>query len=127
MSEQLPSGGTELSPDEIDALHTRWSSCWTPSEVAQHLAGINTPWHVAEGWALDLFRGRQTRAHGDIEIAIPAAGFPEVRNRFPGYVFDAVGSSRVPRKRACGRRGLHTGYSAGEGSLVREAKRDRHQ
>jgi hypothetical protein len=50
---------------------------------------------VAAGWALDLFRGRQTRAHGDIEIAIPAAGFPEVRSRFPGYVFDAAGSGRI--------------------------------
>ena len=50
---------------------------------------------MAAGWALDLFRGRQTRAHGDIEIAIPAASFPEVRRRFPGYVFDAAGSGRI--------------------------------
>jgi hypothetical protein len=35
------------------------------------------------------------RAHGDIEIAIPAASFPEVRSRFPGYVFDAAGSGRI--------------------------------
>ncbi|MGW1846872.1 nucleotidyltransferase domain-containing protein [Streptomyces sp. NPDC001966] len=95
MSEQLPSGGIELSPDEIEALDSRWSSCWTPSEVAQRLAGIGTPWYVAAGWALDLFRGRQTRVHGDIEVAIPAARFPEVRCRFPGYVFDAVGSGRI--------------------------------
>ncbi|MET9824994.1 MULTISPECIES: nucleotidyltransferase domain-containing protein [unclassified Streptomyces] len=94
MSEQLP-GGTELSPDEVEALHTRWSSCWTPSRVAQQLAGIGTPWYVAAGWALDLFRGRQTRAHGDIEIAIPAASFPEVRDRFPGFVLDAVGNGRI--------------------------------
>ncbi|MFD5432726.1 nucleotidyltransferase domain-containing protein [Kitasatospora sp. NPDC127067] len=95
MSEQLPGGGIELSPDEIEALDARWSSCWTPSEVAQRLAGIGTPWYVAAGWALDLFRGRRTRAHGDIEIAIPAASFPEVRSRFPGYVFDAAGSGRI--------------------------------
>jgi hypothetical protein len=85
----------ELSPAEIEALDARWSSCWTPIEVAHHLAGIATPWCVAAGWALDLFRGRQTRAHGDIEIAIPAGGFSEVRNRFPGYIFDAVGSGRI--------------------------------
>ncbi|CAL9589563.1 nucleotidyltransferase domain-containing protein [Streptomyces sp. enrichment culture] len=95
MSEQLPSGGIEVPPDEIEALHARWSSCWTPSEVARRLAGIGTPWCVAAGWALDLFRGEQTRAHGDIEIAIPAASFPEVRRRFPGCVFDAVGSGRI--------------------------------
>jgi len=95
VSEQLPSGGIELSPDEIADLQARWSSCWTPAEVAQQLAGVGTPWYVAAGWALDLFRGRRTRAHGDIEIAIPAARFPEVRHRFPGYVFDAAGSGRI--------------------------------
>ncbi|MCL6290071.1 hypothetical protein [Streptomyces sp. 43Y-GA-1] len=95
MSEQLPSGGVELSPDEIEALDARWSSSWTPSEVAQRLAGIGTPWYVAAGWALDLFRGRRTRTHGDIEIGIPHANFPEVRRRFPGYVFDAAGSGRI--------------------------------
>ena len=91
----MPSGGIELSPAEIEALDARWSSSWSPSEVARHLAGITTPWCVAAGWALDLFHGRQTRVHGDIEIAIPAAGFPEVRSRFRGYVFDAAGSGRI--------------------------------
>jgi hypothetical protein len=95
VSERLPSGGIELSPEEIEGLDARWASCWTPSEVARRLAGIGTPWYVAAGWALDLFRGRRTRAHGDIEIAIPAADFPEVRSRFPGYVFDAAGSGRI--------------------------------
>jgi hypothetical protein len=92
----VPGGGIELSPAEIEALDARWSSCWTPGEVAQHLAGISAPWCVAAGWALDLFRGgAQTREHGDIEIAIPAASFPEVRDRFPGYAFDAVSSGRI--------------------------------
>jgi uncharacterized protein CbrC (UPF0167 family) len=95
VTEQLPGGGIELSPAEIEALDARWSSSWSPTEVARHLAGIATPWCVAGGWALDLFHGRQTRAHGDIEIAIPAAGFPEVRSRFPGYVFDAAGGGRI--------------------------------
>ncbi|MFH9299090.1 nucleotidyltransferase domain-containing protein [Streptomyces sp. NPDC017520] len=91
MSERLPSGGAGLSPDEIEALDARWSSSWTPGEVAQRLAGVSVPWCVAAGWALDLFRGGRARVHGDIEIAIPEAGFPELRSRFPGYVFDAAG------------------------------------
>ncbi|MER7282831.1 hypothetical protein ABT369_51245 [Dactylosporangium sp. NPDC000244] len=95
MKDRLPAGGIQLSPADIDALPARWSSCWTPAEVAQHLAGTATPWCVAAGWALDLFLGRQTREHGDIEIAIPAAGFPEVRDRFPGYAFDTVASGRI--------------------------------
>jgi hypothetical protein len=95
VSEQLPGGGIELSPAAIEALDARWSSCWTPRDVARHLAGIAAPWYVAAGWALDLFRGRQTREHGDIEVAIPAASFPRVRSRFPGYVFDGAGSGRI--------------------------------
>ncbi len=94
-SEQLPGGGTGLSSAELEALEARWSSCFAPGEVADRLAGIAAPWCVVAGWALDLFHGTQTRKHGDIEIAIPAASFPEVRARFPGYVFDAPGSDRI--------------------------------
>jgi len=95
VSEQLPAGGIELSPAELEALDDRWSACWSPDQVARHLAGVAAPWCVAAGWALDLFLGRQTRAHGDIEIAVPSAAFPEVRDRFPGYAFDAVSSGRI--------------------------------
>ncbi|MFC4065784.1 nucleotidyltransferase domain-containing protein [Actinoplanes subglobosus] len=95
MSTHLPDGGRQLSSDEIDALPARWASCFGPGEVARRLAGVQTPWCVAAGWALDLFRGEQTREHGDIEIAIPAGAFAEIRDRFPGHVFDAVGSGRI--------------------------------
>jgi hypothetical protein len=84
-----------LSPAEIDALDVRWSASWTPAEVARRLAGVTTPWYVAAGWALDLFRGGQTREHGDTEIGIPAARFPEIRDRFPGYVFDTLADGTI--------------------------------
>ncbi|GAA4255899.1 nucleotidyltransferase domain-containing protein [Dactylosporangium darangshiense] len=76
-------------------LHARWACCFSPAEVAQHLTGVAAPWCVAAGWALDLFRGEQTREHGDIEIAVPAAAFPLIRDRFPGYVFDTVSDGRI--------------------------------
>lgn len=94
MSEQVP-GGIELSPAQLEALGARWSSCWSPGEVADRLSGVAAPWCVAAGWALDLFLGGQRRQHGDIEIAVPAAAFPEVRDRFSGYAFDAVSSGRI--------------------------------
>jgi hypothetical protein len=84
-----------LSAAEVEALDARWSAFWTPSEVARRLAGTTMPWYVAGGWALDLFVGRPTREHGDIEIAIPAASFGEIRDRLPGYVFDAVDDGRI--------------------------------
>ena len=54
---------------------------WTPGEVAALLAGVGATWAVAGGWALDLWLGRQTREHEDLEIAVPALGFPEVQTR----------------------------------------------
>ncbi|MER7844304.1 hypothetical protein ABTZ03_10215 [Kitasatospora sp. NPDC096077] len=92
MTATLPPGGIELGADELAA---RWADAWRPEQVARRLEGVGTTWCVAAGWALDLFLGRQSRPHGDLEIAVPAAGFPEVRERFPEYVFDAVGSGRV--------------------------------
>ncbi|SDT04037.1 nucleotidyltransferase domain-containing protein [Actinoplanes derwentensis] len=95
MSEQTPAGGIVLSAAEIEALDARWASCWTPEQVAHRLSGTAVTWFVAAGWALDLFRGARTRAHGDIEIAVPAASFPEIRDCFRGYEFDAAGSGRI--------------------------------
>lgn len=95
MSETLPGGGVEIAPCDAEALDARWAGSWTPQEVARRLAGTAVPWYVAAGWALDLFRGERTREHHDIEIGVPAERFPEIRERFPGFVFDAVGSSRI--------------------------------
>ncbi|MEV1065391.1 hypothetical protein [Streptomyces sp. NPDC050263] len=87
-----PAGGAVLDADELAA---RWANAWRPEQVAERLDGVGVPWCVAAGWALDLFRGEQSRPHGDLEIAVPVAGFAEIRDRFPEYVFDAVGSGRV--------------------------------
>ncbi|WP_424215707.1 nucleotidyltransferase domain-containing protein (plasmid) [Streptomyces sp. BI20] len=92
MTESLPPGGAVFDADELDA---RWADAWRPEQVAERLHGIDVPWCVAAGWALDLFRGEQSRPHGDLEIAVPTAGFAEIRERFPEYVWDAVGSGRV--------------------------------
>ncbi|MGY5010868.1 nucleotidyltransferase domain-containing protein [Streptomyces sp. 900105755] len=92
MPDSLPPGGAVPDGGELTA---RWADPWRPEQVADRLGGVGVPWCVAAGWALDLFRGEQSRPHGDLEIAVPVAGFAEVRDRFPEYVFDAVGSGRV--------------------------------
>jgi hypothetical protein len=60
---------------------------WPPAVLADRLAGAAFPWAVAAGWALDLFRGEQTRHHDDLEIALPAGSFPEVPPLFPDVEF----------------------------------------
>src|SRR5262245_46571552 len=57
---------------------TQWQA-WAPAEAAPRLAGCPVPWAVAGGWAVDLHLGRTTRAHSDLEIAIPRAAFPTLR------------------------------------------------
>jgi hypothetical protein len=46
---------------------------WQPlsvEEVADLLSGLQVPWWIAGGWAIDLFVGRQTRPHADTDVLI---------------------------------------------------------
>ena len=48
-------------------------SAWQPLSVAElvvALAEVRTTWWLAGGWALDLFLGRQTRGHHDIDAQV---------------------------------------------------------
>jgi hypothetical protein len=67
---------------------------WTPDEVAEHLAGVATRWYVVAGWALDLFRGEQSRPHEDIEIGVPQGGFPAIRSALADLPCDVIGDGQ---------------------------------
>jgi hypothetical protein len=43
------------------------------SEQLRHVEGLPVPWYVAGGWAIDLFLGRVTRDHRDVDLAIARA------------------------------------------------------
>ncbi len=45
----------------------------TARRAVQVMAGYPRPWWVAGGWALDLYLGRRTRPHADLEISVVAA------------------------------------------------------
>jgi hypothetical protein len=83
---QLPEGGIEL----VDPV---WDP-WHPSELAALLRHVEVPWYIAGGWALDLYRGLETREHEDLEIGVPAAGFPAIREALNEFEFDVVGPGR---------------------------------
>ncbi|MZD09800.1 hypothetical protein GTW43_32665 [Streptomyces sp. SID5785] len=91
-ADRVPPGGVVPDARELDV---RWAHAWRPEQVVARLDGVAAPWCVAAGWALDLFRGAPSRPHGDLEIAVPAASFDAVRDRFPEYAFDAVGRGRI--------------------------------
>jgi len=63
---------------------SKWDP-WRPEEVAQLLAGVDVPWYVAAGWALDLFVREERRAHEDLEIAVPNARWGEIESVLAGF------------------------------------------
>jgi hypothetical protein len=64
----------------------RWEPL-APQQVAELLRGIAVPWWIAGGWALDLFLGRQTRAHHDIEIAVLRGDEERIRAHLVGWEY----------------------------------------
>jgi hypothetical protein len=60
---------------------------WTPEQLAERMAGLDVPWYVAGGWAIDLHAGRVTREHEDLEVAVPGDRFDELASRFPEMDF----------------------------------------
>jgi len=61
-----------------------WAA-WRPEHAAAQLAGVEAPWYVAAGWAIDLFLGGERREHEDLEIAAPNARFAEVAAALADY------------------------------------------
>lgn len=42
----------------------------TVAEVGDLFRSFNRPWWLAGGWALDLYLGRETRDHADVEVVV---------------------------------------------------------
>jgi hypothetical protein len=63
---------------------TLWDA-WRPEHVSALLAGVQAPWYVAAGWAIDLFLGQERREHQDLEIAVPRDRFGGIAERLSGF------------------------------------------
>jgi hypothetical protein len=72
----------------------RWDP-WTPAEVAARLEGVGATWYVLAGWALDLFQGRQTREHDDLEIGVAADEFGPIMEALVDLELFVVGGGRA--------------------------------
>ena len=53
----------------ISADPADWGSV-APREALAWFSAMPTPWWIAGGWAIDLFLGRTTRPHGDLDVGI---------------------------------------------------------
>ena len=63
---------------------------WRPEEAARLLDGVDAPWYVAGGWAIDLFLGGERRDHEDLEIAVPNTRFDVVVEALPDFEFFVI-------------------------------------
>lgn len=68
---------------------------WTPTQLSPKLEHADATWYVLAGWALDLFQGRQTREHEDLEIGVPAHEFGAVRGALAELELFVVGDGRA--------------------------------
>lgn len=75
---------------------TNWHP-WHPQELAQKLDDVALPWCVVGGWALDLWHGKQTRPHEDIEFAVLRQHLPLFRERLAGVTIYAVNNGKITR------------------------------
>lgn len=74
----------------FDPWLAEWSA-WRPEEVQRLLAGVEAPWYVAGGWAIDLFLGAQSRQHEDLEIAIAADRFEQLASALSRFELFVIG------------------------------------
>ena len=61
-----------------------WSP-FDPVEVHGLMADYRRPWWIAGGWALDLALGRQTREHGDVDVAVLRSDQLAVQSHLRGF------------------------------------------
>jgi len=62
--------------------------------VGRVMEGFGRPWFVSGGWAIDLFLGEVTRAHGDLEVGIYRRDQGALREWLVGWGFERVEEGR---------------------------------
>jgi hypothetical protein len=80
----LGAGGTFKTVDPRSGKSWR---TLTPHEAVVLLSVLRAPWWVAGGWALDLFLGKVTRAHGDLDVGIFRSDAADVVASLSGWEF----------------------------------------
>jgi Aminoglycoside-2''-adenylyltransferase len=66
---------------------------WQPTDPnagAAWFSSVDAPWWIAGGWALDLYLGRQSRAHADLDVGVLRCDVGRIRERLPSWeMFEA--------------------------------------
>ena len=62
----------------------KWED-FDPSRLSSLMRTFDAPWWVAGGRALDLWMGRQTRAHQDVDVAVLRDDQEQIHEAFGGW------------------------------------------
>jgi hypothetical protein len=61
-----------------------------PHAAAARMAGLGAPWCVGGGWAVDLFLGRVTRPHADVDLVLLRGDQQRLHEHLAGWRFQRV-------------------------------------
>lgn len=79
----------------MDARLTMADGTFSPVlEIAGVLREFRRPWFVAGGWAIDLFLGRVTRAHEDVDVVIFREDQLDLQDFLRGWRFTKIARGR---------------------------------
>ncbi|MEX1102724.1 MAG: amino acid transporter [Dehalococcoidia bacterium] len=62
----------------------------TPAEVGELLRGIEAPWWIAGGYAIEAFAGRELREHGDVDVGLLRRDQLAVQRTLDGWELHAA-------------------------------------
>ncbi len=68
---------------------------WSPAELSHRLACVSRPWCIVGGWALDLWHGKKTREHEDLEFTILRKDFGIFRHALNDMEFYTVNNGVI--------------------------------
>ena len=63
--------------------------------AAALMSGFHSPWGIAGGWAIDLFLGRESRPHADIDVAILRDDQRELHTRLSSARVEKVAAHQL--------------------------------
>jgi hypothetical protein len=71
-------------PEALQTAAQLWEPM-KPGEARKLLAAVTCRWWIAGGWALDLFLGRESRPHRDLDVGILRRDAPRVIEALPQW------------------------------------------
>ena len=85
----------------FEQLHGPWHRL-RPADAADLFDGLDAPWWIAGGWAIEVLSG-VPRRHGDLDVCILERDVPLVVQHFPAVT--TCGSPRTTASATSGPRG----------------------